>query len=78
VSVGSKATVVVVGAASGTSCRITVRWPTATKELAPTLADAEGRASWTWTVSRQITPAGTWPMSVSCGGSSVSTSFTVS
>jgi hypothetical protein len=50
---------------------------TGAPELDTATADSNGTLSWTWRVSRQA-PAGTWPITVSCGGGSASTSLTVS
>lgn len=78
-SPGSTATVVVEGAAPGASCSITVTYnsiPSTDPGLAPKQADANGRASWTWGVPTR-TPPGDTPISITCGGVTVSTSSRV-
>lgn len=61
------------------SCSITVYYksgPSSASGLSPKNADASGMVSWTWTVGARTTP-GTWPIDVTCGGITQSTTFTV-
>jgi competence protein ComEC len=60
-------------------CSITVHYksgPSSAKGLFPKSADAGGMVSWTWTVGAKTT-LGTWPIDVTCGGITQSTTFTV-
>lgn len=55
----------------GTTCSIDLGYASA-PDLGPAVADAGGRVSWTWRVVGSV-PAGTWPVSVTCGGATATT-----
>ena len=78
VSRGGSATAVV-QASPGASCTIVVTYksgPSSAQGLGPKQAGADGQVSWTWTVGSRTTP-GDWPITVTCGGQTIETSFTV-
>jgi hypothetical protein len=78
VSRGGSATVVV-QTSPAASCTIVVTYksgPSSAQGLGPKQAGADGQVSWTWTVGSRTTP-GDWPISVTCGGQTIETSFTV-
>jgi competence protein ComEC len=63
----------------GSSCSIAVRYASGQSTaagLVPKAADANGMVSWTWMVGTRTTP-GTWPVTVTAGGSTVQTTFVV-
>jgi endonuclease YncB( thermonuclease family) len=63
----------------GTTCSIEVLYksgPSSASGLAPKKAGSDGQVSWTWKVSSQ-TAAGTWPVTVTCGGGQAATTLTV-
>jgi hypothetical protein len=61
--------------APNTGCSISVGYPSA-PSLDPDTSDRTGHVSWTWRVSNQV-PSGSWPIQVSCGDASASTTITV-
>jgi hypothetical protein len=78
VSVGSSATLTA-QTSPNASCSIVVHYksgPSHASGLAPKNADASGMVSWTWKVGINTT-RGTWPIDVTCGGNTKSSSFTV-
>jgi competence protein ComEC len=78
VSVGSSATLTA-QTSPNASCSIIVHYksgPSHASGLAPKNADASGTVSWTWKVGTNTT-RGTWPIDVTCGGITKSSSFTV-
>jgi len=58
-----------------TACSITIGYPSA-PALSPTESGADGVVAWTWQV-RKNAPRGTWPLAVTCGGSTASTHITI-
>jgi hypothetical protein len=50
--------------------------PSNAQGLSPKTSSTTGAVSWTWTVGARTT-AGTWPITVSCGNNSASTTITV-
>jgi hypothetical protein len=61
------------------SCTIVVQYasgPSKARGLEPKTADGAGAVAWTWVVGPNTT-RGTWPITVTCGGISASTAFTV-
>ena len=70
VSQGQSVTLLV-RTAPGTTCSIAVGYQPA-PGLNPATANGAGQVSWTWRVSRQTQP-GTWPITVTCGGSTATT-----
>jgi hypothetical protein len=62
--------------APGTTCSIGIGYPSA-PSLDPATADASGAVAWTWRVVGAA-PAGTWPVTVTCGGVSAATRLVVS
>ena len=59
-----------------TTCTIVLGYPSAPR-LDPATSDAGGAVSWTWRVAGPA-PAGTWPVTVACGGTSATTQLVVS
>jgi hypothetical protein len=59
-----------------TACSIDVGY-TSAPELDLATSDAGGRVSWTWRVGGTA-PSGTWPVTVSCGGTRATTQVIVS
>lgn len=58
-----------------TTCAIALGYPSA-PALAPATSDGAGKVSWTWTVDRHASQD-TWPVQVSCGGGTASTTITI-
>ena len=58
-----------------TACSIAIGYPGA-PALPPAMPDAAGNVSWTWLVGPQA-PLGRWPIRVTCGTGSGSTSITI-
>ena len=78
VSRGGSATVVV-QTSPAASCTIVVTYksgPSSAQGLGPKQAGADGQVSWTWMVGSRTTP-GDWPITVTCGGQTIETTFTV-
>ncbi len=61
--------------APGATCAIAVGYASA-PALAPAVASGAGRVSWSWTLNHRA-PEGTWPINVSCGGGTASTTITI-
>ena len=62
-----------------TPCTIVFEYKTARSSaqgLVPKSTDANGAVAWSWTVDAGTT-AGSWPVTVTCGGKSVRTAVTV-
>lgn len=59
----------------GATCSIVLGYASA-PDLGPAVADAGGGVSWTWRVAGQA-PAGTWPITVTCGGATATTRIVV-
>lgn len=62
--------------APNSQCSIDVSYP-GQPNLGSVTSDGSGNVSWTWKVVG-LTPAGSWPITVSCGSGSASTQITVS
>lgn len=78
VSKGSYASVTV-STSPGTVCSIDVEYksgPSTAQGLDPKQAGANGLVSWTWKVGTRTT-SGTWPIYITCGSQSITTSVTV-
>jgi cytoskeletal protein RodZ len=70
---------VTVKTAPGAECYITVTYksgPSKAQGLGPKKADDIGVVSWSWRVGGNTT-RGTWPVTITCAGKTVSTSVTV-
>jgi micrococcal nuclease len=65
--------------APNTSCSIVVTYksgPSGAQGLTPATSDGAGNVGWTWRVGPSTT-RGVWPITVTCGGASASTTITV-
>ena len=61
--------------AAHTACTVTIGYPSA-PGLSPAESGGDGVVAWTWQV-RKNAPRGTWPLAVTCGGSTASTQITI-